>query len=52
VARIKTAQVLPFGARLELKLAEPSLSDEEVLLEISVHAVGTEGEGPTTRDAG
>jgi hypothetical protein len=51
-ARIKTAQVLPFGARLDLKLAEPSLSNENVLLEISVHADGTEGEGPTTRDAG
>jgi hypothetical protein len=42
-ARIKAVQVLPFGARMDLKLAQAPPSNADVLLEIAVHADGTEG---------
>lgn len=44
-ARIKVVQVLPFGVRLDLKLAQTPSSSGSVLLEIAVRTGGEENEG-------
>jgi membrane protein implicated in regulation of membrane protease activity len=43
-ARIKTAQLLPYGARLDLKLVSASEKPEQVLLEFSARSKAEEGE--------
>ncbi len=42
-ARVKEVQVLPFGARLDLKLAQATETSASVLLEIVVQATPVEG---------
>lgn len=48
-ARVKTAQLLPYGVRLDLKLAAPSDAPASVLLQFSARSEGLEAAAPTSR---
>jgi hypothetical protein len=50
-ARIRAVQVLPYGARLDVKLTQPSPTPIELLLEFTAQAAGAEpgGNAPSSR---
>ena len=50
-ARIRAVQVLPYGARLDVKLIQPSPTPVDLLLEFTAQAAGTDagGDAPASR---